>query len=226
MSEVAINELNEIPKPGAEPRARNVPTATVTGAAKNSKVSLAAMREYVLKELTLDEDPNNLVAEVYQCLHGTNDPTKEMTLNLVEKTNIALGFENDYSLSATLGVKHAGLGIELRRNLIKNFQCTTYADKLLVDTVVSAHIRYLTCVGSFQDYLTQRTYLSREQIQFLGVLSKEMDRANRQTMTAYQMLVNYKQPSLKVQINTKNTFLAHHQQVNTTAPLTQDHTDG
>ena len=218
-NDVAINRPNKI-------GTKTAPTATLNGASKNADVSLAAKRDFVLRELTFNEDPDNLVAEVYRWLHDTGDLPQKMTQDLGAKVAIALGFENDYALSVTLGTKHAGLGIELRRQLIKDFQCSTHADKVLVDTVVCAYVRYMTCVESFQSYLNDVNFLSHEQTQFIGVLSKEMERANRQMLTAYQMLVNRKQPPLQVQINMKNAFLANNQQINTTVPVTQENTNG
>ena len=53
-----------------------------------------------------------------------------------------------------------------------------------------------------------------ELFESMNVLSKEMDRANRQALTAFQTLVSLKQPPMKFQIKAEQAYLAQNQQFN------------
>jgi len=49
---------------------------------------------------------------------------------------------------------------------------------------------------------------------FLSIMSKDVDRANRHFITALETLKQFKQPQLKVNVKTKNAFIAEKQQFN------------
>lgn len=125
----------------------------------------------------------------------------------------ALGFDNDYTVSMTVNHRYAGLSIELRRNLIKNFACTTHAEKVLVDAVVAGYIRTLRVGEAFEAGLEGGS-LYPEKINYMSMLSKELDRANRHLLTAYQALVQLKRPSLQVTVKAQQAFVAQAQQFN------------
>jgi hypothetical protein len=135
----------------------------------------------------------------------------------MEQVVFTLGFENDYTLVETVNEKYRGMAIELRRQLIKDFDCKTYAEKVLVDSVVSGYMRTIQRAKSFNN-ISHDDYLSGYKNQYMATMSKELDRAQRQLMAAYQMLVNLKRPPLTVQVKAKTAFVAQNQQLNMTQP--------
>ncbi len=52
-------------------------------------------------------------------------------------------------------------------------------------------------------------------IKYLSVLSKELDRANRQYISALQTLYSLKQPPLSVSLKTDTAYLANQQVIQT-----------
>lgn len=130
---------------------------------------------------------------------------------------MTFGFDNDYVLAYTVAENYRGLVVELRRKLIKNFDCKTHAEKALVDMAVSGYMRVLRASQAFTGCLSQGS-TNNNLNQFMSIMSKEIDRAHRHFTTAYQMLVQLKQPSLNVHLKTKNAFVAQAQQFNVEKP--------
>jgi hypothetical protein len=52
-------------------------------------------------------------------------------------------------------------------------------------------------------------------VQYLGVLSKDLDRAHNQYLTAVQTLKSYRQPALQVNIKTRTAVIGNNQLVQT-----------
>lgn len=62
--------------------------------------------------------------------------------------------------------------------------------------------------------MSESTPISENHRGYYSILSKELDRANRHFLSAYQTLIYLKQPPLKVQVKTTNAFIAQAQQFN------------
>jgi hypothetical protein len=178
----------------------------------------AEKRDMLVRSFAIpDLDPKHVLPEAYdKLISGKKKPSSEgEKRELMEKVAYTLGFENDYVMVETVDDKYRGMAIEMRRQLIKDFDCKTYAEKVLVDTIVSGYVRTIRCAKSFNN-CTHDEFLSSYKNQYMGNISKEMDRAQRQLMAAYQMLINLKRPPLKVQVKAKTAFVAQNQQLNTT----------
>lgn len=183
-------------------------------------LSLETKRDMLVRSMAIpDLDPNHVIPEAYdKLISGKKKPKSEgEKRELMERAVYTLGFENDYVMVETMDDKYRGLAVEMRRQLIKDFDCKTYAEKVLVDTIVSGYVRTLRCAQSFNNG-THDDFLSTYKNQHMAIMSKELDRAQRQLMAAYQILINLKRPPLKVQVKAKTAFIAQNQQLNTTAP--------
>jgi hypothetical protein len=66
--------------------------------------------------------------------------------------------------------------------------------------------------------LTRVDYFTNNINGYYGILSKEVDRANRHMLNAIAMLKQIKSPPLNVSIHTKAAFIAQNQQINTEPP--------
>lgn len=130
------------------------------------------------------------------------------------KIMLTFGFENDYVLIGTVSEEYKGLVIELRRKLIKDFDCKSHAEMALVDMAVSGYMRVVRSSQAFTRCLGQGSTTDVLN-QFMSIMSKETDRANRHFLTAYQMLMQLKRPQINVNVRTKNAFVAQAQQFNT-----------
>ena len=100
------------------------------------KPSLEAMRKQVLRGLAMPDDPKRRVPEVYEkALSGADEEIDEKFAEITEQVAFTLGFENDYTLTETVDYKYRGMAIELRRQIVKDFDCKTYTEKVLVDSI-------------------------------------------------------------------------------------------
>lgn len=173
------------------------------------KLTNAEIRERLLN-LHTGTDPkrwNNAALE--QILNQTGEkPSDEATTAVM-----TLGFDNDYVLNYTVSKWYSGLVIELRRKLIKDFDCKTHAEKALVDMAVSGYMRVIRASQSLTGNLDYGS-ISPVRNQCMAIMSKEIDRAHRHFTTAYQILLQLKQPPLNVQVHANSAFVAQAQQFN------------
>lgn len=174
-------------------------------------------RSRMIKSLLTPDDPTQLIPQLYDQMKERDGQIKEKDRNIFEKGLLALGFENDYTLLETVDEKYRPMTIELRRQLIKDFDCKTYTEKVLVDSVVSGYMRHLRCARGLNNCIGQGSTTAVLN-NFMGIMSKEMDRAQRQLMTALQTLMSLKRPPLKVHVKAQNAFVAQNQQLNVRPP--------
>ena len=73
----------------------------------------------------------------------------------------------------------------------------------------------------------QVEYLTHEKNGYYSLISKELDRAHRQYITTLTLLQQIKQPSIKVNVKTKNAYIAENQQINASdlKPTTYENID-
>ena len=131
----------------------------------------------------------------------------------ISKAMIDYGIENNISLYESFEGRYSGMMINLRKELIEEFNCTTYSEKALVDMIVGAYARNLTYSKQLLSH-KDPTYLSHERNGFLSLFSKEIDRANRHFITALSMLKQMREPQLNLNVKAKNAFVAQNQQLN------------
>lgn len=124
------------------------------------------------------------------------------------------GLENHLSIICSTEEKYRGLAVNLRKSLIKEYSCQTASEKTLVDLIVGAYTRNLSISGRFINIVlkSSTTQLIND---YLKLLSKEIDRVNRQYISALETLRAIKQPSLSVSVKAENAFIGqNNQQIN------------
>ena len=161
---------------------------------------------------TLDELSKKVIPKID--IEGkTSKDLNEEELELISQFNIDYGLENNLSMVEAVEVRYRGLVINLRRELIKEYDCKAYSAKALVDMIIGAYARNLSLTkrlinSSGKDYTT--VILNN----YISAMGKEVDRANRHFITALETLRQMKQPELKVNVKAKNAFIAQNQQFN------------
>jgi hypothetical protein len=177
-------------------------------------------KDRLLKYGYTDCDPRHtldkLSKEVIPKIDIEGKTTKDLSekeLELLSQFNIDYGIENNLSMVESVEARYRGLIINLRRELIKEYNCKSYGEKALIDMMVGAYARNLSLTkrlinSSGKDYTT--ALLNN----YISAMSKEVDRANRHFITALETLRQMKQPELKVNIKSKNAFIAQNQQFN------------
>ncbi len=110
--------------------------------------------------------------------------------------------------------KYKSFSIEFARDLIKEYSCTSASEKALVQLITSAFIRSLEYAEMLSNNCSGKKPFTAERNGLYAVLSKEIDRAQRQYLTGINTLSNIKHPALHVTFKTQNAFVAQNQQVN------------
>ncbi len=129
------------------------------------------------------------------------------------KVSMVYSQESGYALLVSVSASYKGFALQLRESLQKEFDCKTASEIALVDHAVNAHIRELSHSALLELRNTPQ-WISREKVALLGFYSKEIDRAHRQFISAIETLKSIKQPALRINIKTKNAFVAQNQQNN------------
>jgi hypothetical protein len=131
-----------------------------------------------------------------------------------------LEVETHVALMGSFNAEYRGMAKELSSQIIKEYDCTTHVEKMLVESAVSGFIRHIDNSKRFNNCINANAeeVILPVLAQFLAMLGKQMDRSNRQFLSSLAMLKQMKQPQLEVNIKTKNAFVAENQQFNHSPP--------
>jgi len=135
---------------------------------------------------------------------------KDKTLGLL----VALETDTHVGLMETFNSQYRGLAKELTKEVIKDYSCSTSLEKVLAESVVNAYIRILDTSRRFNNSAEVGEYITDNRTKYLAMLSKQIDRANRQFLSALMTLKQIKAPTIEMNIKTTNTFVAQNQQIN------------
>ncbi|HUW21126.1 MAG TPA: hypothetical protein VMW41_00485 [Candidatus Bathyarchaeia archaeon] len=193
---------------------QNLPVKT------NNKQSAKSIEEYKteIKNL-LSTSVYGLEAQLDQFVKGHHTP-KEATKKVSELLPL-FNLDNCHSFRELVPDWNRGRATEFALQLYKEYNCQTASEKALAQTTVIAfeHIldysrrlhKLLSGTGSLK-VMNEKTYpLFLKRIQIIGL---ELDRANRQFLTALQTLKQIKTPRLEVKVKSKTAFVAQNQQFN------------
>ncbi len=136
----------------------------------------------------------------------------EVTKNL-QAVSRAYSLESGHMLMESVEIEYHQLALQMKIDLEKEFNCKTPSEQALTDQVVISYIRKLTFSRHLEEHKAQRV-LSHERNGYLNFISKEVDRAHRQFLSALETLKAIKQPPFKVNVKTQNAFIAENQQFN------------
>lgn len=171
--------------------------------------SLEEIREY-LKRDKLEVDPDLVLREIDKKFNsGKNvgapiDPKsnffKAMTLT---------EFENGILMFTIVPEQYRTFAIDMMRQLQKEFNCLLTSEKATTELIVLSFVRVLELQRRINGYINDQ--LSKTDVTFFAILSKELDRANRQYLSALQTLRMLKQPSLNVNIKTNTAIVGQNQ---------------
>ncbi|MDD2890862.1 MAG: hypothetical protein PHE49_09545 [bacterium] len=171
------------------------------------------MLEIGKAECDPDYNLNKIAEKIIPALRIKNEEISDEDRVMIRQAVTDLGFENDLSIMESVEDRYRGMMINLRRELIKEYDCKSYGEKALVDMAVSAYARNFTFNKRLL-FLDKIKTADNEINGFITALGKEIDRANRHFITALEVLRQFKQPELKVNVKTNNAFISQNQQFN------------
>lgn len=153
-------------------------------------------------------------------LHG-NEKEKE---EAVEKFNkralgVMMTLETDthVALMESFYSQYRGLAKEFSNQLIKDYNCNTNAEKALAEIITNAYIRVIDNSRRLNNNLgdpAESQSITELKIGYLTMLSKQIDRANRQFITALTTLKQIKSAPIEMNIKAKTAFVSQNQQFN------------
>lgn len=177
------------------------------------------MRTDVVLSMVTGCEPNNILKELDNKLTGLTgkkiDFTKDKNLQkLLRNAGMILGLDNHHALIGAMKEDFRPLAIEFANTLAKEYDCKTPSEKALSQIVVNSYIRLLDDSRRYNDCSDTGEYLSEGRTKHLAMLSKQMDRANRQFLSALTTLKQMKSPPIQISVKTNTAFIAQNQQLN------------
>ncbi len=173
------------------------------------KVSVPFSPEALYKELGEELIP--------QHTNGSKKQQEEVEKRFNDKlTQAVLVAERDthFGLAVSVPEEYRPMAVELTRNVMKEYECNTASEMMLAETTVNNYIRVLVYSRKFSGCVEAGEYISHERTSYLAVLSKELDRVQRQLTASILALKQLKSPSIEIKVKANTAFVAN-QQVNT-----------
>ncbi len=173
----------------------------------------------VIQDARPEADPTTVLKKFAKEIakHNAEDK-KNVSPELSKAFAMALSsvsLDSHARLADTTTDKLAPLAIAVAEQLIDEYHCVTAAEKTLAEMVANAYIRVLRYSEALNDIYSRGT--TTPQInKYMSITSTELDRANRQYLTALSTLKSFKQPSVSVTFKANTAFVAQHQEINAT----------
>lgn len=138
--------------------------------------------------------------------------TDEAAKNLMSVSR-AYSLESGHALMESTEEQYGPLALQMKTELEREFGCKTPSERALTDQIVISYIRKLSFSRFLEEKKEQRI-MSTEKVGYLNFISKEIDRAHRQFLSALETLRVMRQPTLKVNVRAQNAFVGENQQFN------------
>jgi len=119
-------------------------------------------------------------------------------------------FENGALITEAVSERYKTFVISLSRQFQKEFNCKTASEKATAELAAISYIRTIEVQRMMKNYLDQNSSTGVG-VQFLALLSKELDRANRHFLTAVQALRMTKQQTMHVNVRTQTAVIGQNQ---------------
>lgn len=180
----------------------------------------------ILNGAMMDYDVSHILSKLSEAfpkyMDGTEKEKKEVKEGFLDdsgKLMMAFGLETHLPVAEASGTLYKPYAKEMAIRITKEYDCKDPSEKALADVVVTSYIKVLSFTKKFNGCMEAGEYLSDERTRYLTMLSKELDRANRQFTTALGMLRQFKNPSIEINVKAKTAFVSQNQQINATQEI-------
>lgn len=134
--------------------------------------------------------------------------------DLGNQVMLVLGLETHQALTESVDHEYRYLITEMIGRIEQEYNCTTVIEKSLAEMVALSHVRVLSLTKTLSGYGAGKVGINKEINDYYQIISKELDRAQRQLTGAIMTLRQIKMPQLSLNINAKTAFIANNQQIN------------
>jgi hypothetical protein len=164
---------------------------------------------------TYETHPDNIYKKVWELLmKDVSKMTEEEKKNLWKKLGLINNFNiNHINLANTTSENLQTQVIELTNDIIEQYNCNTTLEKSLCEVIANSYGKIMEVSKKVSNQLWAE-YLSKERSDYLAILSKELDRENRNYLNSLNNLIELKRPIMNINIKTKNAFIWQNQQFN------------
>lgn len=174
-------------------------------------------KKLLAKYLLFTDHPDSVIKDFKEAREAySKDRNKETTKKFEElfsKVSMTIGLDTHMPLLCAVNDDYRSLAIEFANTLTEEFSLTTPSEKALVEIIAVSYVRCM--VLSRQLTSTLRLGQTSQNINgFYAAVSKDLDRAHRQYISALTLLKELKSPPIKVNVKTNNAFIAQNQQLN------------
>jgi hypothetical protein len=145
----------------------------------------------------------------------TEQETKRLNELQQEVTEIH-GLKNGFWSASATYKKYRNFIYTTRASLVKEFDCKTSLELMLVDRIVANYWRSMRIETLLCPYIEWNDDypFSQLRVNIIKELSKSLESASRQLTTSILLLKEMKQPGLNVKISAGNAFVGQNQQFN------------
>lgn len=124
-------------------------------------------------------------------------------------------FEKHILLSESLPAKFSSMAINMAKSMIAEYKCTTVLEKSIVELIVNAFCRSLYLSSLMVVVFGQEpVQIHQNFINYYNFIGKELDRANREYLTAITTLHQLKSPHIQLNLKAETAILGQNQQFN------------
>lgn len=187
----------------------------------NKKIVVEEKPKEIAKTKTLDEIRDSIKGsgtgfDAWYILRQADKEMKDFKepKEIVSNTNYykamtLFEFDKGVLLLNAIPELHGVFALEFSKNLQTEFNCSNPSEKSLAETTSLNFVRILEIQRRIKDAL--EVMKTRYDIQYLAVLSKELDRAERHYLTSLQALKMLRSPAFEVNIKTQTAVVGANQ---------------
>lgn len=190
-----------------------MPTSPKTNSKAVAEMKTAKEIKEYLNRSRASVDPDVVLQLADQELHSSNkDQLSIQPTSNIFKAMTLLEFDNGTLLTTVISEEYKTFGIDMLRQLQKEYHCETFSEKATTELATISYIRTLEIQSRINRYLALTT-ISDMGVRFLAVMSKELDRANRHYLASIQTLKAMKQSPMQLNIKTDTAIIGQNQLV-------------
>ena len=176
----------------------------------------------VLNRLKKDIEPqsiNNKVNKIFERIDSSDNQKGPFLtpseLDLLDQFIRMHEFEKHLLLTESLPDKFSSMAINMAKSIIAEYKCTNTVEKSLVEIIVNSFCRSLYLSSILVVVLEQKTVqIEQNFTNYYKFIGKELDKANREYLTAITTLHQLKSPNIQVNLKADTAILGQNQQFN------------
>lgn len=188
----------------------------------SNQVKTKSKIEDVLYRFKGSLEPSIIDKRAMEILEEMDNVNKNEKDRLSKKYNTLLDqfvrmheFEKHFLLAESVHSKFAAMSLKMTQSLINEYSCTTTLEKSLVEIIVNAFCRSLHLSAQFTAVVGRDSIrVEQNYVNLYNFLGKELERANREYLTALSTLQQLKSPTMKINLKAETAIVGQNQQFN------------